>query len=49
MPLILAPYTLGAQLVAPSAGVRGGGAFAVRRRKQLGVLFGLLLFLLMVP
>jgi hypothetical protein len=45
MPLILAPYTLGAELPAAPGGVAGGGAFYTHRRRWVNALLILCLVL----
>lgn len=48
MPLILAPYTLGAELGVASP-VATGGAYAFRKRRYLAYMAAVLAFLIVVP
>ena len=47
MPLLLTPYTFGAQLPADPAGTATGGAYSVRRRRVLTVVAFCLLVVLL--
>lgn len=47
MPLILAPYTVGAELPAAPGGVAVGGAFFTHRRRWVAA--ALIVFLILCP
>ena len=47
MPLILAPYTLGAQLPAAPAGATGGVAYYMRRKRFLAYILTSIMLLIL--
>lgn len=49
MPLLLVPYTLGTELPAAPAGVTGGAAYFLRRKRFLMYMLTSLAFLMLLP